>query len=122
MKNPLSRRAFLETSLFAGASTLMASRLAFASAPTDARFVFVLLRGALDGLNRAGDFRRGRNLLDCDGHRFNRDGWQRGGGRTCVLGRFRSTTCQKSSQRADNNRSDIHDVVWFEPRGEDSVN
>ena len=51
MKNPLSRRAFLETSLFAGASTLMASRLAFASAPTDSRFVFVLLRGALDGLS-----------------------------------------------------------------------
>ena len=41
---------FLETSLFAGASTLVASRLAFANAPTDARFVFVLLRGALDGL------------------------------------------------------------------------
>jgi uncharacterized protein (DUF1501 family) len=55
MKKPLtdsiSRRAFLETSLFAGASTLMASRLAFASAPTDSRFVFVLLRGALDGLS-----------------------------------------------------------------------
>ena len=51
MKKPLSRRAFLESSLFAGASTLMASRLAFASAPTDARFVFVLLRGALDGLS-----------------------------------------------------------------------
>ena len=51
MKNPLSRRAFLETSLFAGASTLMASRLAFANAPTDSRFVFVLLRGALDGLS-----------------------------------------------------------------------
>jgi uncharacterized protein (DUF1501 family) len=42
---------FLGTSLFAGASTLMASRLAFANAPTDARFVFVLLRGALDGLS-----------------------------------------------------------------------
>ncbi len=51
MKKPLSRRAFLEASLFAGAGTLMASRLAFASAPTDARFVFVLLRGALDGLS-----------------------------------------------------------------------
>ena len=51
MEKPLSRRAFLETSLFAGASTLMASRLAFANAPTDARFVFVLLRGALDGLS-----------------------------------------------------------------------
>jgi len=29
----------------------MASRLAFANAPTDSRFVFVLLRGALDGLS-----------------------------------------------------------------------
>jgi uncharacterized protein (DUF1501 family) len=46
-----SRRSFLGTSLFAGAGTLMASRLAFANAPTDARFVFVLLRGALDGLS-----------------------------------------------------------------------
>ncbi|HEU4779387.1 MAG TPA: DUF1501 domain-containing protein [Steroidobacteraceae bacterium] len=51
MTNPFSRRAFLKTSLFAGSSTLMASRLAFANAPTDARFVFVLLRGALDGLS-----------------------------------------------------------------------
>ena len=50
-KNSISRRAFLETSLFAGASTLVASRLAFAAAPTDSRFVFVLLRGALDGLS-----------------------------------------------------------------------
>src|SRR5690242_20971971 len=49
--NVISRRAFLETSLFAGASSLMAARLAFASAPTDSRFVFVLLRGALDGLS-----------------------------------------------------------------------
>jgi uncharacterized protein (DUF1501 family) len=47
----LSRRRFLESSLFAGATSIVASRLAFASAPTDARFVFVLLRGALDGLN-----------------------------------------------------------------------
>jgi uncharacterized protein (DUF1501 family) len=51
MKHSLSRRSFLEVSLFAGASTLVASRLAFANAPTDARFVFVLLRGALDGLS-----------------------------------------------------------------------
>ncbi|HEV7607357.1 MAG TPA: DUF1501 domain-containing protein [Steroidobacteraceae bacterium] len=51
MKQQLSRRSFLETSLFAGAGTIMASRLAFANAPTDARFVFVLLRGALDGLS-----------------------------------------------------------------------
>jgi uncharacterized protein (DUF1501 family) len=46
-----SRRSFIGTSLFAGASTLMGSRLALANAPTDARFVFVLLRGALDGLS-----------------------------------------------------------------------
>ena len=51
MKTILSRRGFLESSLFAGASTLVAARLAFANAPTDARFVFVLLRGALDGLS-----------------------------------------------------------------------
>ena len=49
--NAISRRRFLQTSLFAGATSLVASRLAFAAAPTDARFVFVLLRGALDGLS-----------------------------------------------------------------------
>jgi uncharacterized protein (DUF1501 family) len=47
----LSRRRFLEASLFAGATSMMSARLAFAAADTDARFVFVLLRGALDGLN-----------------------------------------------------------------------
>ncbi|MBC8026036.1 MAG: DUF1501 domain-containing protein [Steroidobacteraceae bacterium] len=47
----LSRRRFLESSLFAGATSLLASRLVLANAPTDARFVFVLLRGALDGLS-----------------------------------------------------------------------
>lgn len=46
-----TRRGFLEASLFVGASSVMASRLAFANAPTDSRFVFVLLRGALDGLS-----------------------------------------------------------------------
>ena len=51
MNQNYSRRSFIGTSLFAGASTLMASRLAFANAPTDARFVFVMLRGALDGLS-----------------------------------------------------------------------
>jgi len=51
MTNNLSRRGFLETALFAGASTMVASRLAFANASTDSRFVFVLLRGALDGLS-----------------------------------------------------------------------
>jgi uncharacterized protein (DUF1501 family) len=47
----VTRRTFLETSLFAGASTLMSARFALANAPTDSRFVFVLLRGALDGLS-----------------------------------------------------------------------
>ena len=47
----ITRRRFLETSLFAGASTVVASRLAFAAADTESRFVFLLLRGALDGLN-----------------------------------------------------------------------
>jgi uncharacterized protein (DUF1501 family) len=47
----LSRRGFLEASLFVGATSVVASRLAFAGAPTDARLVFVLLRGALDGLS-----------------------------------------------------------------------
>ncbi|HEX6397341.1 MAG TPA: DUF1501 domain-containing protein [Steroidobacteraceae bacterium] len=47
----VTRRQFLETSLFAGATSLVASRLAFADAATDSRFVFVLLRGALDGLS-----------------------------------------------------------------------
>jgi uncharacterized protein (DUF1501 family) len=51
MKNHLTRRSFLEASLFAGASSLVSARLAFANAPTDSRFVFVLLRGALDGLS-----------------------------------------------------------------------
>jgi uncharacterized protein (DUF1501 family) len=47
----LSRRSFLEASVFAGAGTLVAARFALANAPTDSRFVFVLLRGALDGLS-----------------------------------------------------------------------
>jgi uncharacterized protein (DUF1501 family) len=49
--NAITRRRFLENSLFAGATSLMASRLALANAPTDSRFVFVMLRGALDGLS-----------------------------------------------------------------------
>lgn len=47
----ITRRRFLESSLFAGASSLVTARLAFANAATDSRFVFVLLRGALDGLS-----------------------------------------------------------------------
>jgi len=51
MNQNYSRRSFIGTSLFAGASTFMASRLALANASTDSRFVFVMLRGALDGLS-----------------------------------------------------------------------
>ncbi len=51
MSHAVSRRRFLEATLFAGATSVMASRLAFANASTEARFVFVLLRGALDGLS-----------------------------------------------------------------------
>ena len=51
MNESLSRRRFLEAALFTGATGWVSSRLALAGAPTDARFVFVLLRGALDGLS-----------------------------------------------------------------------
>ena len=50
----ISRRRFLETSLFAGATSVMSARLAFAAADTDSRFVFVLLRGGFDGLAAVG--------------------------------------------------------------------
>jgi uncharacterized protein (DUF1501 family) len=48
----LDRRSILKTSLAAGALTVWDApiRLAFANAPTDRRFVVVILRGALDGL------------------------------------------------------------------------
>src|SRR5688572_18630023 len=42
-----SRRAFLGSGL---AGALVTNRLALAAGATDARFVFVMLRGALDGL------------------------------------------------------------------------
>ena len=51
MAESLSRRRFLESALFTGATSLVSSRLVLANAATDARFVFVLLRGALDGLS-----------------------------------------------------------------------
>lgn len=44
-----SRRAFVSGALAAGATALL-PRLVFADVATDARFVLVLLRGALDGL------------------------------------------------------------------------
>ncbi|MBU6474863.1 MAG: DUF1501 domain-containing protein [Alphaproteobacteria bacterium] len=53
----ISRRRLLQGFGALGASTMFAGamfsgiRVAFASAPVDARFVFVILRGAMDGLN-----------------------------------------------------------------------
>jgi uncharacterized protein (DUF1501 family) len=46
----LDRRQFLTASALAAGGALMSSRLAFASAETSSRFVFIILRGALDGL------------------------------------------------------------------------
>jgi uncharacterized protein (DUF1501 family) len=46
----LDRRQFLTASALAAGGALMTSRLAFASAETSSRFVFIILRGALDGL------------------------------------------------------------------------
>ncbi len=46
----LDRRQFLTASALAAGGTLMTSRLAFASTNTSSRFVFIILRGALDGL------------------------------------------------------------------------
>src|SRR6185436_7908633 len=75
MSHSISRRRFLETTLFAGATGIVASRLAFANAPGDARFVFVLLRGALDGLYAvASPYRErshfdGQNVLESGGLR-----------------------------------------------------
>jgi len=48
----LDRRQFLTTSMLAAGGLLMTSRLTLAStANTSSRFVFILLRGALDGLS-----------------------------------------------------------------------
>ncbi|NKB35843.1 MAG: DUF1501 domain-containing protein [Gammaproteobacteria bacterium] len=46
----IKRRDFLKHSVAASALFGLQSRLAFARAQTDSRFVFVLLRGAMDGL------------------------------------------------------------------------
>ena len=47
----LNRRALLRASGAGLLGAMTASRLAFAAAPTDNRFVFVFLRGGLDGLH-----------------------------------------------------------------------
>src|SRR4029079_10064434 len=50
--NMLERRSFLTGAAALGALAPLASaRAAFAAAPTDRRFVLVLLRGGLDGLH-----------------------------------------------------------------------
>jgi uncharacterized protein (DUF1501 family) len=46
----LGRRQFLTAGALAAGGALMTSRVAFANASTSSRFVFIILRGALDGL------------------------------------------------------------------------
>lgn len=53
----LNRRRFLKTGAFAAGTALMTSRLAFASTNTSSRFVFIILRGALDGLTAVPPYR-----------------------------------------------------------------
>jgi uncharacterized protein (DUF1501 family) len=50
MRTILDRREFLAASTLAAGGALLTSRIAFAGANTTARFVFIILRGALDGL------------------------------------------------------------------------
>ncbi|MGB1160568.1 MAG: DUF1501 domain-containing protein [Alphaproteobacteria bacterium] len=47
----LNRRSFLGTACAGGLATTFAPSLSFGQAATDRRFVFVLLRGAMDGLH-----------------------------------------------------------------------
>ena len=47
----LNRRSFLGAACAGGLATTFAPSLSFAQASTDRRFVFVLLRGAMDGLH-----------------------------------------------------------------------
>jgi uncharacterized protein (DUF1501 family) len=47
----LSRRRFLSAATIGGAAVLVAPRMVFARAFTDSRFVFIIQRGAADGLN-----------------------------------------------------------------------
>jgi uncharacterized protein (DUF1501 family) len=73
----MRRRSFLKNAAMLGAvSSLPLARLAFARAETDARFVFIILRGGLDGLAAVPAFgdpdygrQRGRLALDTTGQR-----------------------------------------------------
>jgi uncharacterized protein (DUF1501 family) len=71
--NMLDRRSILKTALAASAMSVWDApvRFAFASVPTDRRFVVVILRGALDGLAAAPphgdpDYRSVRGVLALD--------------------------------------------------------
>ena len=77
----LDRRRFLHLSGAGLGAALASSRLAFAAAPTDNRFIFLFLRGGLDGLHALApyadaDYRRLRprlapgseDILDLDGY------------------------------------------------------
>ena len=46
-----SRRKFLSVAAAGAGAILVSPRIAFASVATDRRFVFVIQRGAADGLN-----------------------------------------------------------------------
>ncbi len=74
-----NRRAFLRFALACGVAA-QCPRLAFASAQTESRFVFVILRGALDGLAAApalgdGDYSRIRGQLAIQSRIHNLDGF-----------------------------------------------
>ena len=49
--NAFNRRSFLSAACAGGLATTFAPSLSFAQTATDRRFVFVLLRGAMDGLH-----------------------------------------------------------------------
>ena len=51
MTAPFTRRKFIETACWSGVASTVLPTVSFANAPTDNRLVFVLLRGAMDGLH-----------------------------------------------------------------------
>ena len=51
MTKLLTRRKFIETACWSGVAASVMPTVSFARAPTDNRLVFVLLRGAMDGLH-----------------------------------------------------------------------
>ena len=51
MAQPITRRKFIETACWSGVASSVIPTVSFARAPTDNRLIFVLLRGAMDGLH-----------------------------------------------------------------------